>query len=76
MKISKRKILVSLTDEDCVRLERLRGGHSKSVIIAMAIRELELRYPLISVTVPPLPEEINLPHVNIIRDAIPCEVDF
>ena len=38
MKISKRKILISLTEEDLKKLDFVSKGYSRSGIIAMAIR--------------------------------------
>ena len=38
MKISKRKILVSLTDEDIKHLDQLSNGYSRSATIATMIR--------------------------------------
>ena len=49
-KQSKKKILVSLTEEDILILNKLSNGYSKSATIAVALRSLvESRYPLISI---------------------------
>ena len=46
----KKRILITITDEDFNLLERLANGYSKSIIIGEALRELErVKYPLISV---------------------------
>jgi len=46
----KKRILITITDEDFILLEKLANGYSKSVIIGEALRELErVKYPLISV---------------------------
>lgn len=48
----KKRILITITDEDFLLLEKLANGYSKSVIISEALREFEkIRYPLISIGV-------------------------
>ena len=52
--IKKYKITISLSDEDNRRLTRLTGGYSKSQIISFALKELENKYPLFCMALPPL----------------------